>query len=386
MLSFTFRRLWFFLITGLLLTGCGAAGLPEISAALTDTAAASFPTASPTGDRGLTSSSPSPSPEIMRTSSPAPQITLRFTATALLPTQSGNLASPTTNPRPVASTTIPPSHTPVSREVCDRAAPGVPLDVTIPDGTRMDPGEAFTKIWRLQNTGTCTWTSEYTLSFFSGSPMSAPQVLNLLENVEPGSTIDLAVDMVAPTAGGLYQGNWKLQNSSSDWFGIGPLGDSVFWVQIQLIAPPTPTETATSTPSPTPTETPTVTPTPTSDTGEGLTLVIPVNSLIDLENRRLAPGSAEANLRYELLSSPGGEQRQLVPLGETHLEWFGAARPALGDCLAGSTEPLILDGLTAGGYLCYRTPGGIRGWVRLGGFSAADNALTLELFNWPREP
>jgi hypothetical protein len=250
----------------------------------------------------------------------------------------------------------------------------------------MDPGESFTKIWRLQNTGTCTWTSEYTISFFSGSPMSAPQMLNLLENVEPGSTVDLAVDMVAPTAGGLYQGNWKLQNSSSDWFGIGPLGDSSFWVQIQVIAPPTPTETATSTPTPTPTETPTLTPTPTSDAGEGLTLVIPVGSLIDLENRILASGSEEANLRYEITAGAGGELRQLVPLDETQLEWLGATTPVPGDCLDGSSEPLVLNSLTAGDYLCYRTPDGIHGWARFGGFSAADNALTLELFNWLREP
>ena len=30
-------------------------------------------------------------------------------------------------------------------------------DVTISDNTRLKPNQGFTKTWRLQNTGTCTW-------------------------------------------------------------------------------------------------------------------------------------------------------------------------------------------------------------------------------------
>ena len=41
-------------------------------------------------------------------------------------------------------------------------------DVTVPDGTRYDPGATFTKTWRLKNIGTCTWTTSYTLVFDSG--------------------------------------------------------------------------------------------------------------------------------------------------------------------------------------------------------------------------
>ncbi len=38
-------------------------------------------------------------------------------------------------------------------------------DVTVPDGTRYDPGATFTKTWRLRNAGTCTWTTSYTMVF-----------------------------------------------------------------------------------------------------------------------------------------------------------------------------------------------------------------------------
>ena len=41
-------------------------------------------------------------------------------------------------------------------------------DVTIPDGTLMAPGQNFDKTWRIQNSGTCTWTVTYK-AVFTGS-------------------------------------------------------------------------------------------------------------------------------------------------------------------------------------------------------------------------
>ncbi len=56
--------------------------------------------------------------------------------------------------------------TPTVTLVCDRAAAGNPFDITIPDDTTLQPGTTFTKIWRLQNLGSCTWTTEYAARFF----------------------------------------------------------------------------------------------------------------------------------------------------------------------------------------------------------------------------
>ncbi|MCE1254907.1 MAG: hypothetical protein LWX83_15340, partial [Anaerolineae bacterium] len=36
-------------------------------------------------------------------------------------------------------------------------------DVSVPDGSAFNPGQVFIKTWRLQNIGTCTWTSDYEL-------------------------------------------------------------------------------------------------------------------------------------------------------------------------------------------------------------------------------
>src|SRR5262245_58083221 len=45
-------------------------------------------------------------------------------------------------------------------------------DVTIPDNTVVNPGQSFTKTWRVSNTGTCTWSTAYQIILISGDAMS----------------------------------------------------------------------------------------------------------------------------------------------------------------------------------------------------------------------
>src|ERR671924_1340934 len=68
-------------------------------------------------------------------------------------------------------------------------------DVTVPDGTRYDPGATFTKTWRLRNAGTCTWTTSYTMVFDSGTQMGSTTSVAMPSNVAPGQSIDLSVNM-----------------------------------------------------------------------------------------------------------------------------------------------------------------------------------------------
>ncbi len=110
----------------------------------------------------------------------------------------------------------PPTITPAG---CDRAT--FVTDVTIPDGTTFTPGAAFTKTWRLKNSGSCTWTNAYKLMYYSGELMSAPTSINIPWNVYSGETVDLTVNMVAPTAPGQYRGFWILTNANGTIFGIG---------------------------------------------------------------------------------------------------------------------------------------------------------------------
>lgn len=108
-------------------------------------------------------------------------------------------------------------------------------DVTIPDEMDLAPGEAFTKIWRLQNVGSCPWTIGYLLYFESGHIMGGPTSQYLTSQpVLSGETIDVSVDLVAPEEIGTYQGDWKLRNVKGEGFGVGEY-DKPFWVKINVV-------------------------------------------------------------------------------------------------------------------------------------------------------
>jgi hypothetical protein len=119
-------------------------------------------------------------------------------------------------------------------EVCTDRAEFI-ADVTVPDGSDFTPGQAFVKTWRLRNAGTCTWTSSYDLVFDHGDAMGGPASQALLGLVHPGETVDLSVDLSAPSAEGGYQGFWLLRNSEGMVFGIGVNANIAFWVEIEVL-------------------------------------------------------------------------------------------------------------------------------------------------------
>jgi hypothetical protein len=299
-------------------------------------------------------------------------------ATSVSPSATqGAIVTQTPSPptaEPSLTPTQPGATSTTSNTPCDQAAPGIPIDVTIPDGTEMQPGQAFTKIWRLQNVGTCTWTKDYALVWFSGDKMGAPSSVPLNGNISPGQTVDLSVDMVAPEKPGTYRGNWKLRNDSGVLFGIGPSGGSAFWVEIEVLNLPTSTTTTT----PPSTATPTVTPTVGVQVSGSATLV--PGDRLDLDTNQINPGSGE-----DLALETSDENLALVPLGSAALAVFGSAQPTLNDCqtIPLSGDPLVVEGnLSAGTYLCYRTNMALPGWGLVTGFDPDSATLSLDIFTW----
>jgi hypothetical protein len=138
-----------------------------------------------------------------------------------------NTLLPTNTPLP--TNTLIPTATPIP---CDHVDFGEKIDVTIPDGTEIEPGETFTKTWRLENGGTCTWTSGYELVFVRGDQMGAPPEKQLTTGtVAPGELIDVSVELVAPADPGNYRGYFKLRNTEGVLFGWGDQ-NKPFWVDI----------------------------------------------------------------------------------------------------------------------------------------------------------
>ena len=134
-------------------------------------------------------------------------------------------------PTPIPlQTLLTPAPTSTSSVPCELA--GYAADVSVPDGASFNPGENFTKTWRLQNLGSCDWTSSFALVFSSGDQMSGSALQQLSGNVKPGSTIDLSVNLVAPKAYGTYQGNWMLRDAKGNLFGVGADGKKPIWVKM----------------------------------------------------------------------------------------------------------------------------------------------------------
>jgi hypothetical protein len=102
---------------------------------------------------------------------------------------------------------------------------------TIPDGTILSPGAAFTKVWRIQNTGTCPWNKTWKLVFFSGELMGGAAVYDFPAIALPGDTVDVPIVLTAPLSAGAYRGNWKIQSPWGQVFGDSG-SRNPFWVDI----------------------------------------------------------------------------------------------------------------------------------------------------------
>ena len=146
-----------------------------------------------------------------------------FATAALEPTKA-QLLLPTYTVTPEPSVTPVPS-TGTSVSCTDGAI--LLRDVTIPDDTRLDAGESFTKTWEFQNTGTCQWTG-YIIEFSSGDQMDAPLSAPVADTPLNGK-VQVSVELTAPTVDGRYTGYFSLLNSNGETVSIGT--EKTFWVR-----------------------------------------------------------------------------------------------------------------------------------------------------------
>ena len=138
-------------------------------------------------------------------------------------------------------------------------------DVTIPANSTLSAGSNFTKIWRINNNGTCDWVA-YELIFASGDQMggSSPHALPL---VSKGSNADISLDLVAPVSPGTYTASWRIRASNGTIFGPE--------LHVTIVVPQPPTNTVQPTVTTAPTLTPTATTAPLSVQQYSETVSIP---------------------------------------------------------------------------------------------------------------
>jgi hypothetical protein len=153
------------------------------------------------------------------------------------------IPSPTIKPTdmPTVQPTVVPTNLPTETSApvitqCQDAAQYISDDGL--DGTVYAPNTAFTKTWRLKNTGSCTWDSSYLVFQTSGTLMTqSPGYLIVTQGqmVAPGQTVDVSVGMTSPVADGSYRSDWGLKKPNGQFIPVqGGVNGNSFFVKIKV--------------------------------------------------------------------------------------------------------------------------------------------------------
>jgi len=109
-------------------------------------------------------------------------------------------------------------------ELCDDLSyDNATIDVTIPDGTPLTPGQDFVKTWKIKNTGICAWGDGYGLIYAGYADQMSGEPVPLGTLVEVGQEVEVSVNFKAPAKVGEYTSAWQMANAK----GI-PFGKAIF--------------------------------------------------------------------------------------------------------------------------------------------------------------
>jgi hypothetical protein len=154
-----------------------------------------------------------------------------LTAVAASPTP---LPAPTDTPVPLDTPTLGssgPSDTPTllpggvtaTAQLCDYYTwDTTTVDVNVPDGTQMTPGQDFVKTWKIKNAGICTWGAGYKIAYagYANQMSGVPQPITGV--IGPGQEVEISVNFKAPAKVGEYVSAWTLANATGRlFFGVG---------------------------------------------------------------------------------------------------------------------------------------------------------------------
>lgn len=237
-------------------------------------------------------------------------------------------------------------------EPCDVA--GFVRDVTIDDGTEMMPGTSFTKTWRVINEGTCTWTKYYDLVFEKGEAMDGDAVVQMTTgNVDPGSQLDVSVDLVAPDSAGTYRGTWQLRNADGFIFTLDG-----FWVEINVLQP----EVYSS----------------------KVNFKVEQTFMADLDNGD-SPAIDIEDFLFQVVTN---ENKKLVPKNSAVFLVMGEDEPSYGKCneAARTASEIEINKDLVGQWICYETNQGRIGTFKVVSLTPVDittnQTLELDYVTW----
>lgn len=103
-------------------------------------------------------------------------------------------------------------------------------DITIPDGTQVDPQEILDKRWLVENNGTCNWDRRFNLRLIAGPGMGASPDMALFP-ARSGSQAEIRIQFTGPQEPGIYRSAWQAVDPQGNLF-----GDPIF-IEINVISP-----------------------------------------------------------------------------------------------------------------------------------------------------
>jgi hypothetical protein len=94
-------------------------------------------------------------------------------------------------------------------------------DIGLPSGTQILVGANISKGWRIMNTGSCIWDSDYSLVYSGGNLPNPPATVVFPTQVQPMGSIDLQLLFQSPGYSGSFQALFLLRDPAGATFGVG---------------------------------------------------------------------------------------------------------------------------------------------------------------------
>ncbi len=201
------------------------------------------------------------------------------------------------------------------------------------------PGRKFTQTWQLVNTGETTWSSLFALVFSAGNPMEGAARQNIRFTVKPGDDLKVSLNLVAPPDYGTYIGEYWLEDTAGNRFGVGEDGSQPLRVLVNVGEPGL-------------------------TLAEGSQMVLPAGACFDLDLGYIAVDDPACDLY--VTSSMDMQMVQIsAPQAALGFNELLVNAPRLGQCNQARLRSgsWILD--VQNWYVCYKTDQGRFGWLYL---------------------
>lgn len=91
-------------------------------------------------------------------------------------------------------------------------------DLTIPDGSQVQPGATLDKRWEVRNSGTCNWDERYSLRLVAGDRLGVAEQLALYP-ARSGTNAVIRILFQAPLEPGSYRSAWQAFSPAGEPFG-----------------------------------------------------------------------------------------------------------------------------------------------------------------------